>query len=209
MKSALSFLNNNRIDKLYTSCLFHYMLEYIHPFYDGNGRLGRFIFSYCISKELEPLIAYRISETISENIKYYYDTFIECNHRNNLGDLTPFLIMMLSMVEKSSNDLINNLSVKLSNYEKAKNVLLTFEECNNNEIWQLYGLLTQIAFFGENGITTKNLMEIQGISYNTLSARLNIIKDRNLLYTQKIGKNKAYSINLDTLQVLMKESNNN
>ena len=182
MNSALAFLHDDSIHDMYASCLFHYLFEYIHPFYDGNGRLGRFIFSYCISKELDSLLSYRISETISENMSEYYDAFSVCNHRNNRGDLTPFLIMMLSMVKKSSEDLINSLSEKLNIYKRIQSKLYSFEECQNDEkIWQLYGLLTQIALFGENGITTRNLIEIEGVSYNTLVARLNLIRKRNLL----------------------------
>ncbi len=204
MDSALAFLHDNSFFNLYSSCLFHYLFEYIHPFYDGNGRLGRFIFSYCISKELEPLLSYRISETISENSKEYYDAFIICNHRNNLADLTPFLIMMLNMIKKSSEELISNLSERLSIYNQVKEKLYSFEECKNDErIWQLYGLLTQIALFGESGITTKNLIELEGVSYNTLSSRLSIIKKRDLLYEQRIGKQKAYSINLKTIEKLL------
>lgn len=204
MNAALAFLHDDSVNGLYSSCLFHYLFEYIHPFYDGNGRLGRFIFSYCISKELESLLSYRISETINENISEYYKTFSVCNHKNNRGDLTPFLIMMLSMIKKSSEELVNSLSEKLSVYKKIQDTLFSFEECKNDvKIWQLYGLLTQIALFGENGITTKNLIEIERVSYNTLINRLNVIKKRNLLYEQRIGKQKAYSINLNTIKKLL------
>ena len=43
MEKALKFLNDDDIQPLYRICLFHYMIEFIHPFYDGNGRTGRMI----------------------------------------------------------------------------------------------------------------------------------------------------------------------
>ena len=64
MDEALSFLHDDSVDMLFRICIFHYLFEYIHPFYDGNGRMGRFILSYYLSEILEPLLSYRISETI-------------------------------------------------------------------------------------------------------------------------------------------------
>lgn len=51
MEKALAFLHDDSIPWLFRICIFHYMIEYIHPFYDGNGRLGRFILSCCIAEE--------------------------------------------------------------------------------------------------------------------------------------------------------------
>ena len=104
MEQALKFLNDDSIEQLFRVCIFHYLIEYIHPFYDGNGRLGRFIFSYGISKTLSPLISFRISETIKENIRAYYKAFQTCNDQRNLGDLTPFLLMQLEMIYSAMMD---------------------------------------------------------------------------------------------------------
>ena len=83
MEQALKVLNANEMDELFKVAVFHYLFGYIHPFYDGNGRTSRFISSYLLSKEFEPTIAYRLSYTIKENIKEYYQAFKICNDRHN------------------------------------------------------------------------------------------------------------------------------
>lgn len=75
MDHALAFLNGDSCDPLVRISAFHYLVGYIHPFYNGNGRLSRFISSYLLSDELNFLIGYRLSYTVKDNIKQYYDSF--------------------------------------------------------------------------------------------------------------------------------------
>ena len=79
MSKALDFLNHSEISTPVRVAVFHYMLGYIHPFYDGNGRMARFISSYTLSQEMDPLIGVRLSYTIKENIAAYYKLFKETN----------------------------------------------------------------------------------------------------------------------------------
>lgn len=206
MEKALLFLNNEEILPLYRICLFHYMIEYIHPFYDGNGRLGRFILSYCISENFERLLAYRISETIKEHIKKYYSSFMTCNDTRNLGDLTPFLIMMLEMIKATMEDLKQSLFEKLFSWTRYCTVISQLNQHENDDIHKLYDVLIQASLFSEQGISTQELLSFFGTNYATLGKRLDIVRNQNLLITEKHENKKYYSIKLRELDDMILKS---
>lgn len=199
MEKALKFLNDDDIQPLYRICLFHYMIEFIHPFYDGNGRLGRFILSYCIAENLERILAYRISETIKENIKKYYNAFKTCNDSRNLGDLTPFLIMMLEMIKTSMEDLRDSLKEKLFRWKRYFSVISKLEQHENKDIVLLYDVLIQASLFSEQGISTQELLAFFNTNYSTIGKRLAVVKSQDLLKSEKHENRKYYSIDLKKL----------
>ena len=206
MEKALRFLNNEEILPLYRICLFHYMIEFIHPFYDGNGRLGRFVLSYCISENFERLLAYRISSTIKENIKKYYDAFTTCNDPRNLADLTPFLIMMLVMIKESMEDLIESLREKLFSLKRYRTVIPKLDRADNEDIASLYYVLIQASLFSERGASTQELLSFFNTNYTTLGKRLAVVKEQNLLVMEKHENRKYYSIKLKELDDIIMES---
>lgn len=201
MEKALVFLHDESVEALYRICLFHYMVEYIHPFYDGNGRLGRFIVSYCISNTLEPLLAFRLSEVIKKHLREYYQAFEDCNDPHNLGDLTPFLIMMLDMIESALRDLRDSLErkkISLERYYHAAGCIAGLEQKH----MELYQVLVQASLFGELGISTQELEDVLRISYATLRKNLSIFEQAGLLVTKKEGKSKFYSLDTEKLDAM-------
>jgi len=202
MEKALSFLNDNSIDQLCRICIFHYLIEYIPPFYDGNGRIGRFILSYCLSETLKPLLSYRISETIKENINEYYKAFKVCNDPHNLGDLTPFLIMMLHMIYTALMDLEDSLKKKLISWGKYEVLVSSFPEANDGNVRKMYSYLIQAALFSEKGISTEELKTGFKESYYTIKKLLGCIKPEMLIAELK-GKTKYYQINLSILDNIL------
>ena len=199
MEKALRFLNDGNVLLLYRLSLFHFMLGYIHPFYDGNGRLGRFILSYGISKHFERVLAYRISQTIKENIKDYYNAFSVCNDKRNCGDLTPFLIMMLEMIRQSMEDLRNALDEKHTLWEHYQTIISKLNEHDNKMMHSLYDVLIQASLFSEQGISTEELLSLFNTNYATLGKRLAIVRNQGLLVTEKQGHRKYYSIDQNKL----------
>lgn len=202
MNRALAFLNNENIELLYRICIFHYLLEYIHPFYDGNGRLGRFIMSYGILNCLEPILAFRISETIKENINVYYRAFKTCNNVRNKGDLTPFLIMMLSMIKDSEEELAVSLQQKLDDWAMGMSKIKKKAEPETEKETRLYDVLLQAALFSELGISREELQSHMNLSAATLRKDLKAIEDKGLLESTRDGRRLYYRISMDKLNRL-------
>ena len=201
---ALSFLNDESVEALFRICIFHYLIEYIHPFYDGNGRLGRFILSYGISKTLTPLISFRISETIKENIKAYYKAFKTCNDQRNLGDVTPFLLMQLEMIFLAMKELENSLNEKLATWNKYEEAIQ--KQSNNPELLRLYSFLIQAALFSEKGISMTELQQNMKFSIYMIKKLMCKIPEDMIVVKTK-NKYKYYSVNLEKLNtIILQES---
>lgn len=200
MTQALSFLNDDSVEGLFRFCIFHYLIEYIHPFYDGNGRLGRFILSYGISKTLTPLISFRLSETIKENIGAYHKAFKICNDQRNLGDVTPFLLMQLEMIFVAMKELEKSLSDKLATWNKYEEAIK--KQCDNFDLLGLYSFLVQAALFSEKGISMMELQQNMNLSpYMIKKLICRIPEDMIVIKTKK--KFKFYSINLEKLNSII------
>ncbi|MBR0536058.1 MAG: Fic family protein [Clostridia bacterium] len=196
MEQALNVLNQKEIPILIRISIFHYLFGYIHPFYDGNGRTSRFISSYLLSKEFEFLIGFRLSYTIKEHIKDYYEAFKECNDEKNLGDLTPFIIMFLNIILESFENLYEAL-------EKRKNLLSKYSEIiensNMNEELKIFTyVLTQASLFSNEGITKRQLGIELDISPSTVDKRLSKLRQMEMLLEEN-GKPARYMIDLNKL----------
>lgn len=204
MTQALEFLNDDTVDALFRVCIFHYLIEYIHPFYDGNGRFGRFILSYGMSNTLTPLISFRISETIKENIKAYYKAFDTCNDQRNLGDLTPFLLMQLKMIFTAMEELKKSLLEKLATWNKYEEAIR--KNCDNLELLRLYSYLIQAALFSEKGISMLELQQHMKSSSYIIKKLMDEMPE-NMLIVKTKNKFKYYSANLELLNtIILKES---
>ena len=198
MSQALSFLQNPSIEILYRACIFHYLIEYIHPFYDGNGRLGRFILSDYLAQNLNPLVAYRISQTILTNRSAYYDAFTACNDPRNKGDLTPFLLMLLEMIRQSMRNLKDSLKQKWLQLQQYCNLIAALPHGVESGMPELYEFLIMASLFTDIGISCTDLQRLTGFGESKVRDRLSQIPE-NLLCISKEGRKKFYKINTRVL----------
>ena len=199
MERAIRFLNDKNVEEIFRISVFHYLFGYIHPFYDGNGRVSRFISSCLLSRNYNSLIAYRISYTIKENISKYYDAFKICNHKNNKGDLTPFLNMFLDIVKISFSQLFDALQERVCDLEYYKDVIVKLPGGDKEEIYELYWYLVQATLFSDSGISLDDLQKCINVTYNTLNCRKKQIP-QELIIENKFGRRKYYMLNLATVE---------
>ncbi len=202
MNKALAILNDDSIECIFRISVFHYLFGYIHPFYDGNGRTSRFISSYLLSREFESIIAYRISYSIKEHIKEYYQAFKTCNDPHNKGDLTPFVIMFTNILDDSMHQLVKALEKRLYQLERYFQCIPNLPYASKQKYFDLYYLLIQASLFSENGISTQELMDLTKVSRTTVTNRLKVLSNEQLIIKKHLGNICCYSLDLNTVDKL-------
>ena len=100
----LDWTKNSDIHMLIRSCVFHYELELIHPFADGNGRIGRLWHTLLLSKWNLAFAWLPVESMIHIRQPEYYAAI---NASNDAGESTAFIEFMLSTIKASLIDAIN------------------------------------------------------------------------------------------------------
>lgn len=102
MQSYCDFYNSIFLDNypFIKAVLLHYIFETVHPFCDGNGRLGRLLMNnYLISRNIESAKSVSFSMTIDRLRSHYDVAFIDSE--NEFGDCTPFIEYMIQVFKMS------------------------------------------------------------------------------------------------------------
>lgn len=125
MKDLFEYLKDKNELTLIKSCVFHYEMEFIHPFLDGNGRMGR-LWQTLILMQDYPIFEFLPFETlISKNQKEYYNAL---SISDKEGKSTKFIEYMLKIIESSLSELLENSTRKINDKERVQ----LFLENNEN-----------------------------------------------------------------------------
>ncbi len=197
MTSAIDILNNSQMNYFVNIAVFHYMFGYIHPFYDGNGRMGRFISSYLLMQKLESVVGFGLSYTINQKLKKYYDMFKETNDFKNKGDLTPFVIGFLEFIEESIENLCSTIEARAEKLKFYMEKIKKFAD-ENNPLCNIMFILVQNSLFADEGISIQSMADIVKVSSSTVRAWIKQIPEEMLIISQS-SRMKTYSINLDVM----------
>ena len=194
IEDLIQFMNRKDIPFLVKASISHFFFEYIHPFYDGNGRFGRYLLSLYLARKLDILTAFSLSYSISKNLDNYYKSFVEVEDVNNYGEITFFIDNILKTIKSGQEMIIELLSDSIMKFNHSmeilkeitkklsekENIMLQiylqnylfndFEEITNAELSYIIGDLTQQTI-------NKYTQELENKGY------LVKIKQRPLTYT--------------------------
>ncbi|WP_099142042.1 Fic family protein [Xenorhabdus kozodoii] len=183
----LTWLKQTDTHPLISSSIFHYEFEFIHPFTDGNGRMGR-LWQTLILSEWRPELAWLPVETlIHYQQQDYYQVLRECDRTSDCTLFINFMLEKLAEALKENLDLQKQNAVAMSvemsvqmpvemSVEKPQPVSATSQK-----------ILSAIIAYP--AITITQLAEELGLSRRTIERNIKILRDTG--YLSRVGAKKG------------------
>jgi len=125
MRDLFQYLKTTDEVSLVKSCVFHYELEFIHPFLDGNGRMGRLWQSLILMSEYPVFEFIPVETMIALHQKEYYRVLSTCDKE---GKSTKFIDFMLSMINKTIDQLLEEYQPK--KLQESDRIRIFLEQCS-------------------------------------------------------------------------------
>lgn len=146
----LDWAKTSEVHMLIRSCVFHYELELIHPFVDGNGRVGRLWHTLLLSKWNSAFTWLPVESIIHDRQQEYYAAI---NASNNSGESTVFIEFMLSAIKASLIEAINagdemsdeKMNKATLRWNKIQEYLKTHDYIMNADVRELCGVSAATA----------------------------------------------------------------
>ena len=179
MGDLFKWVSNTDVHPLVHSCVFHYEFEFIHPFIDGNGRMGRY-WQTMLLRRWKGIFAWLPVETIvKEHQQDYYNIIAQCDREDESKWFVEFMLRCLlntmESYEPDDEEEKEEMSNKVTN--KVTNKVI------NKTALQILQLLK------ENGrLTRKDLSEKTGLSDSGIKKIINSLREEGFI--KRIGANK-------------------
>lgn len=153
LTQMLALMRSEQIPALLAAPAAHFLFEYTHPFYDGNGRMGRYLLALNLQPTLTLPSVLSLSRTIADNRQRYYKAFSSAENPLNHGELTFFVQTLLDCVAQAQTALIEQLTQQLNRLGRLS------AQCNDlgrkhrlsEHAQEILFVLMQEATFGTRG----------------------------------------------------------
>ena len=169
------FINNQDIDTpdLIKIAILHYQFESIHPFLDGNGRIGRLLIPlYIQSKGMLDKSCLYISDYIEKNKEDYYNSLTEVRTQNDMIGWIKFFLISVIETSKSAKDKFRKV-VDFTKQMDKEIIELPVKSENAKKVIDL--------LYNEPRVTRNRIAEVTGIKLTTINGIVNAFLDKNII----------------------------
>lgn len=173
------------------SAISHIYFESIHPFEDGNGRIGRAIADKALSQSVGYPLLLSLSATIESNKKAYYGA-LESGQKSN--EITPWITYFIDVIinaQQSAEALIDFTLKKAHFFDTFKKHL------NERQLKSINRMFQEGPKGFEGGMTAKKHMSINQTSKATATRDLSVLEKLGAFIITGSGRNTHYHLNLD------------
>ena len=204
MQEAMSDLekyinSDDSLGPLIQAALIHYQFETIHPFLDGNGRIGRLLITlFLIEKKVISCPALYISYFLKMNRIEYYDRMSQVR---KTGDYEQWVLFFLQALADSSSDAIDTIDKLTKLHNRNINLLDDISPRQKTNVLKVFNYLEKNPI-----IDIQKTANALNLSYNTVAKAILLLIDKGILkQSAKSGKTKIYSY-FDYLDILRKDT---
>ena len=163
--------------------ILHFLIGYIHPFEDGNGRCARSIFYWYVLSRGYWLFEYMpISRIILKSRKDYSLAYLHTEYDEM--DLTYFILYNIRCIEKARTDLISYIERKQDEQNPAKAMIKNIPDINRRQA----EILGEMMEKKDDYFTIREIMETRGIVYETARTDLMTLADLGYIRKEKRGR---------------------
>lgn len=182
MADLFEWVKKTDVHPLVSSCVFHYEFEFIHPFIDGNGRMGRYWQTMLLSK-WKGIFAWIPVETIvKEHQQEYYDVIAKCDAAGNSTAFIEFMLRCLLDAMKRIEEEPEEVPNKLPN--KVPNKLRLQYPDLSDAVWDVYLELKEDGYASAATVGSH-----LGISDRMVRKHISVLRDAGII--ERIGGNKT------------------
>lgn len=199
MSELEEFINDDGdLNPLIKAALIHYQFETIHPFLDGNGRIGRLLITLLlIEKKLLSYETLYISYFLKRNRIEYYDRLTEVRKKGNYEQWIKFFLLA---VYESAEDAINTIDELVKLHEKNVEAVKTTGKAANT-IMKVFNYLEESPI-----IDIKKTSTTLNLSFNAVSNAVNKLVELGILkQTQDVRRSRVFAYE-EYLGILRKDT---
>lgn len=193
MKRFIKWFNDSLKDEsiLVRAAIIHIYFESIHPFEDGNGRIGRALVAKALSQSLKKPTLIAISKIITKRKKEYYKALAECNNTLNVNSWIKYFAEVIVQAQKESLKMINFLIAKSKLMNELKG------EINKRQEIVLLRMFAEGLRGFSGGLSAENYIAISKTTRATATRDLNDLVNKQALKKTGQLRHTRYWLNID------------